>query len=287
VGGLVSLLRAQLPNKTVVSDEDETGLAALWETGRSAFPDASLAPEVFMRQLARHIGEEPLQTFLAGLRAADFYLACACSAGDAKALKLFEERYLSLVGAFLHRMRSQPAFIDDVRQALSEKLFVGSSPKITEYSGRGELSNWLRVVSIRTALNLQRRRTELLTDGERQGTDLSSRQGDPELSYIKERYRGIFQAALEASLVALSQEQRNLLRLHFLQSVTLDALAELFRVHRATIARRIAQAREQILEQVRSQVEAQLGVDSAELASLMGLLRSRLDVSVTRLLDMC
>src|SRR5262249_41153536 len=148
-------------------------------------------------------------------------------------------------GAFLARLRPQPAWVEEIRQILREKLFVGASPKILDYSGRGSLSNWLRVVTVRTALNLMSKRNELLdgrgTSFEAQGVGRLG--ADPELEYIKERYRRAFELALEASVAALSSEQRNLLRLHFIQAVSLDGLAHLFHMHRATIARRIAQAR--------------------------------------------
>jgi RNA polymerase sigma-70 factor (ECF subfamily) len=284
MGRLTALLSEHMAG-ACTEDVDEA-LSRSWQTGRAALPELEVTCESFVRHLAPHVAGEQIAESLAKLHAAEFYLACACAAGQPAALAVFEERYLSHVGMFLGRMKPQPAFVDEVRQVLRDKLFVGPKPKILEYSGRGELNNWLRVVTTRTALNLQRRRMEILDNGSSSPSRQvpASPQSDPELGYIKERYRAAFQAALSASVASLSQEQRNLLRLHFMQGVTLDELATLFHVHRTTIARRIAQTRDAILQQMRDQLEAQLRVDSSELASLMGLMRSQIDLSISRLL---
>jgi RNA polymerase sigma-70 factor (ECF subfamily) len=66
--------------------------------------------------------------------------------------------------------------------------------------------------------------------------------------------------------------------------VTLDQLSTLFAVHRATIARRIATARESILSAAKDLLELELRISQDEVESLLRLVRSRLDLSLSALL---
>jgi RNA polymerase sigma-70 factor (ECF subfamily) len=108
---------------------------------------------------------------------------------------------------------------------------------------------------------------------------------DPELGYIAERYRGEVEDAFRQALAALDGEQRTLLRMHFVDAVTLDELARLRNMHRATIARHLAATRRTILDQIRRQLRERLAVSTDELVSLLRLVRSRLQISVAQLLS--
>jgi RNA polymerase sigma-70 factor (ECF subfamily) len=263
----------------------EEQLENLWHTGRAAWPDVSVSAEAFSEYLSRYADGGALPP-AAGRHAAELYLACACAAGERTALAAFDAKYLSRVGVFLSRMRPQPVFVDEVRQTLREKLLVGPSPRIREYSGQGDLSGWLRVVTVRTALNMQRNLSERLDGGpdSRQGASRLVEPVSPELDYVKERYREGFRQALEHAFSGLTSEQRNLLRLHFIDGMTLHQLAVLSRVHRATVARWIAEARQQIMDDARTRLQQQLAVGSADIDSMIGLLKSRIDLSISRLL---
>ena len=61
-------------------------------------------------------------------------------------------------------------------------------------------------------------------------------------------------------------------------------LAPAFRAHRATVARWIAAAREQLLNDTRSQIRAQLDVGPDTVDSILRGVESSLEISVTRLL---
>jgi RNA polymerase sigma-70 factor, ECF subfamily len=258
-------------------------LGAAHRAGRASWSAVELSFDDFARHLARLAGDEPLVSWLPGRPAADLYLACACAALDPAALAAFDDHLLSHVEAFLAGMRPDRAFVDDVRQVLRERLFVGATPKIAEYAGRGSLLGWLRVVTVRAALNMKRKRTEILDDGAGPDPD-SGWDADPELAYLKHHYRAAFRTAIEGSFAMLTSEQRNLLRLHFLEGMTLHQLATLFQVHRATVARWIAQSRRDVLEATRAALQERLVLETAELDSMMRLLDSRLELSMRRLL---
>jgi len=66
--------------------------------------------------------------------------------------------------------------------------------------------------------------------------------------------------------------------------MTLEALAKMYGVHRATIVRQLASVREQLSSETRRQLGAKLQARPAEIDSIMDLVTSRFDVSVERML---
>jgi RNA polymerase sigma-70 factor (ECF subfamily) len=212
-------------------------LEAMHQTGCASWSTVELSVDEFARHLASCAGEPLTVSWLCGRPATDLYLACACAHGVHTALAAFDEHYLSHVRAFLSHMRPDAEFVDECRQLLREKLFVGAAPKIAEYTGRGSLLGWLRVATVRTALNLRRSRA-LIAGARRAPSPVEAESIDePERSYLQDRYRDAFRAAIEESFAVLSSEQRNLLRMHFMDGMTLHQLATLFQVHRGALDR--------------------------------------------------
>jgi RNA polymerase sigma-70 factor, ECF subfamily len=99
-----------------------------------------------------------------------------------------------------------------------------------------------------------------------------------------ERYRDAATAALRYAFAALSPRERNLLRMHHLHELTVDELAPSLGVHRATVARWIAAAREHLLAETRAALAARLDVGEPTLDSILQGIASQVDVSVVRLL---
>jgi RNA polymerase sigma-70 factor (ECF subfamily) len=215
--------------------------------------------------------------------AGELLLAFACGRGDPRALALFDERYLPAARAALARMNLGGDAAEDVLQLVREKLVLPAQGRVrlAEYAGQGKLAALVTVVTTRTAVSELRRQRpadpiddDLLDD---------AAAGDPALALLRERYRVEFRAAFGAGVEALSARERNLLRLHLLGSVTLEKLAEMYGVHRATIVRWLASAREHVLERTRAGLQERLRVSPEELDSLMHALYSRIDVSMSRL----
>jgi RNA polymerase sigma-70 factor (ECF subfamily) len=256
-------------------------LRRMFDDGRRAWPEVALSYEAFARHIgARAAGRESPHASHAG----DVFLACACAARARGAVEAFERAYVSRVAAYLAGMRPTAAFLDEVRQVLREKLFVGKEggvPKIAEYDGRGALESWVRVIALRTAIDLKRR--SKTRDGASGEADQHAT-GDPEVDYVKRRYRRAFNDAFARAVTALSSSQREILRLHFVDGLTLDQLAVELGVHRATVARRVAAARTAAIDEARRLLREALGATDAELASLARLMQSQLDLSLPRLL---
>jgi RNA polymerase sigma-70 factor (ECF subfamily) len=275
-------LTAELARRGITPPAGLAALTAKMErAARAAWPNVDLDGETFFAYLTERWPETvALDRWLADAHATDLYLACACAHGVDGALAAFDRAHLGMVADYLARSRPDAAFVDDVRQSLREKLFVGERPKIHEYSGRGPLGGWVRVLAVRAAIDLRRRRGERVPD--LRGEEPSPI--DPELGYLAQRYRVEVEDAFARALAVLDGEQRTLLRMHFVDAVTLDELARLKNLHRATIARRLAAARKSILEETRRQLRERLSLSTDELHSLVRFVRSQLDVSVARML---
>ena len=253
------------------------------DRARAAWPELDLDEGGFAAQVERCLagGGDP-----GALHAGDLWLAYGCSIGDDHAVAAFDREVLSQVGLLLGRMQPTPLLVDETRQALREKLLVaapGARPRIAEYAGRGPLAAWVRVAAVRTALDLLR------AGGARSGADvepddLAADGSSPELDYVKERYAPQFKAAFQEALRALDSEQRNVLRLHVVEGLNIDEIGALFKVHRSTVARWIAAARQAVLTGARQRLRVQLGLSAGEFDSLAGVVRSQLDLSVAKIL---
>lgn len=216
--------------------------------------------------------------------AADAALALACARGYEAALSEFDRRYGGEFAGALSRLRLDHASIDEVAQSVREKLFVASvdrPPRILEYGGKGALVSWLRAVIVRTAIDF--RRHEALepkpTDDGEPLLDVAQPSDDPELENIRARYAEPFRQALRDAIASLDPDERNALRLHVAESLTLDEIGRIYGVHRATIARWIQSAREHLLKRTRSLLQERLQLQPREFESLVRLCQSRLELS--------
>jgi RNA polymerase sigma-70 factor, ECF subfamily len=288
-GVLSALLRAHVSPERRAALERVEGLEALLQAhfaaGKAQWPTVPLGPERFMKHLARHLPEgsgEALRTF----HAADLYLACACAEGHSFALHAFEQHILQRVP---HRLGQLAEFtVDDVLQELRQRLLVGrgdAPPRIADYSGRGPLLAWVRIIAARIVgelANQQGRQVLFDEPPEVLARMLSST--DPERELLREDSRQVLAEALRKALAALSERDRALLRLHHLHGLTMDRLSAMYGESRSGVARRVAQARERLLELTRSELSTRLNLGAKELDSLLGLVQSRLDLSLQGLM---
>jgi RNA polymerase sigma-70 factor, ECF subfamily len=280
--------------------------------GRSAWPELRLEPTTFIAFVGRRLQhdeegsdavEAEAEDALDGLRAADLYLACACAGGDPAAVMLFENRYMGEVAIALSRMRLSASQVDEVKQLVRQRLFVAGagqikaaaaaapavsghpavSGKISEYSGRGDLRRWVRTVALRTCLNLLRKgKGEVLVGDEQVLANLATAGDDPELAYMKQRYRGDFKQAFVDTLAALPARDQTLLRYHHVDSLNIDEIGAIYRVHRVTAYRWLEKAREALVTGIQQRLKERLRLNQGELDSVLRLIRSQLHLSLVR-----
>lgn len=265
---------------------DPTVLDQLCAAAEAAWPGLAVDRVALTSLLDERLAAlAPDRLAAAAPAAIELALALGCARGDARALAAFERDYLAGVAAGLSHMRLSAAVVDDVVQATRAKLLVapaGASPRLLAYAGQGKLRGLVQVVAARLALDHVRGQARFAPDDAVAG--LVAADDDPELAYLKAHYRDAWKLAFTAAAAELEARDRNLLRLHHLSGVTLEQLAAMYGVHRATVVRWLADARRRLLAGTRARLGASLEVSAAELDSIMNLIDSRLDASVGRLL---
>jgi RNA polymerase sigma-70 factor (ECF subfamily) len=255
---------------------------AFVDAARSACPDVAFDDAEFV---AHVMSREKAGLLPAIAHAGDLLLAFACARGIPAAVAAFHHRYGSLVARVLSRRRADSADAADVSQAVFEKLLVGSpggAPKIADYRGEGPLRSWI-ATTVATTLLMARRAAGRRSDRSDEGAlALALETANPELLYMKSRYRAEIEAAIARALTCLGHRERMLLKLHFVERMTIDQLGSMYAVNRATTARWLAAARTSLLALIRDEIQAKLGVSRSECDSLVALVRSTLHVSAAR-----
>jgi RNA polymerase sigma-70 factor (ECF subfamily) len=138
---------------------------------------------------------------------------------------------------------------------------------------------WLQAAAVREALSLSRAQHESPTE-DAELADAAGAGQDPELDFIKERHRADFNVAFKEAFSSLDLRERTLLRMQYLDGLSIDSLATMHGVHRSTVARWQVSAREALLKATRSSLMAHLRLSREEFDSLMGLIQSRLGPSL-------
>jgi RNA polymerase sigma-70 factor (ECF subfamily) len=223
----------------------------------------------------------------ASARAADIVLAAACAVADPVALASVSAALPGIARPALLRigvpLTDHDEIVQRVRVALLTPTAAGK-PGFAGYSGRGELRAYIRAVAVRIAHKRRQREEPPRERDESDALALLPAAGDsPELRVLKERCRKDVRSGFAAAVAALSPRERTLLRQHYIDGLSIDALGPLHGVHRATCARWIEAARAKILRGIREHLREALGLGSAELESAIQLVRSQLDLGLSQL----
>jgi RNA polymerase sigma-70 factor (ECF subfamily) len=215
---------------------------------------------------------------------ADVYLACACARGESAALRAFEEHFLAQVPAFVSRLRLSAAEVDEVTQALRQRLLMpgtNAPPKIALYRGRGKLGSWVRVAAIREAHTLRREDAKgAAAEAAEDLADQISSVSSPELEYMRARYCDAFVEAIREAIAALEPRQRSLLDMHVSGGLNGEEIGAIFGVNRSTVSRWLGAVREELFARTSKILRDRLRLSESEFESVANLLQSQLDVSL-------
>jgi RNA polymerase sigma-70 factor (ECF subfamily) len=262
----------------------DEAIARIAAAGHAAWPTVPLDDDAIATRLVARLVDDP-EMGLEELRDGDLYLAFALASGDAAAVRAFETSLVPQIDVALRRLRLAGGTADEVKQALRVELLAGPDAKIADYAGRGDLAAWLRISATRKALKIVRRADreesldEILLDHWPANT------ADPGRKHMRATYTDQLKKAIREAFGALEVRQRNLLRQHILDELTIDDLAKLYRVHRATCARWLADARADLGKQTRKRLIATLGTHTEELESVLRFLDSDIELSISRILQ--
>lgn len=225
-------------------------------------------------------------TTLETIHANDLYLAAGCLGGDPAAVAALEHDVMGAVRGSIVRACRPNGNADDVAQTTLSKLLVGPpEPKLAQYTGKGPIVGWVRVVAVREALQAQRRTNKEVLTGE----DLIGGRGNTaasiEMKMLRDLHGPSFGKAVQDAMQRLTPEQRALLRFSVRDGLTLDQIAPMLGVHRATAARRLEKARTDALAYTQAILRERHGLSESEAKSLCLALGREVDVSLGRALS--
>ncbi len=278
------------PVLEAVADLDRR-LWAIVAQGRAAWPELSVDATALVEFIARQATAELAEAALDGLRPADLYLACACAKQLPGAIAAFDRDYMREVDIALQRMRVGPPRLQDIKQLVRQRLFVGggsagqptSAGKIAEYGGRGDLRRWVRSVAVRTCLNeLRKGKREILVDDDQLIAQHAIATDDPEVEYMKRTYAHEFRAAFSDALNQLGVREQTLLRYHHVDGLNIDEIGAIYRIHRVTAFRWLEKAKELLVRATLDALRSRLKLPSAELDSVLRMIRSQIHLSLVR-----
>lgn len=248
----VSAFTAQVPELTAVD------AAELLASVQARWPQLTLDEVRFGRFIGARVGGG---VDVRHLHLADLFLVWAALSGQPAALRHFDTLLVEWTTAAL---RSRPAGVElaEIQSALRERLLVGGA-SLNGYSGQGALKAYVIVAALRALTDALRRSapTQHLGVLELAHTLLDDGP-DPRARAEAAQLRPHLREALEQSIAELPTRLRNVLRLHYLEGVSADALARMYNVHRASTTRWLIEARQRVLEATRLQLTEVMGTET-------------------------
>lgn len=208
----------------------------------------------------------------------DIDLAVRCVRACPKGLFEIQHRFSGDARRAMLSCRLPASEVDEALARMWDRLLVGTEgvpPKIGTFRGTGSLRSWLRRCAVREALSTLRRLRAPLQDLET--APVSDPRADPERSLLRVEHADHFREAFGLALQSLQPRQREVLRLAVLEGASSSELATRYGVHRVTVARWLAAARETLRRRTHRMLR-----DRA--CTFERLALSQLDVSLARVL---
>lgn len=236
--------QADLARTGLTQDEFAAILCESGAKQNAALPAASL-PNPAQRE-----------AFWRGLHLRELALAHGCARGNDAAWQVFLQEFRAPMRQAAIAITCSTSEGEELADSLYSELFGLTerdgrrwSPLAT-YSGRGSLMGWLRATLAQRHVDRHRAvHRESVLEGDEIPAAAPAVGPEPETLIRLSR-------ALAATLGGLSPEDRFLLSSYFLDGRTLLELAQLLRVHEATMSRRIRRLTEALHRQLLKQLEA-------------------------------
>jgi RNA polymerase sigma-70 factor len=260
---------------------------ACYREGHAAFPLVAWSADGFAAAChARWSGqraEELADLWCAGNGRAEEYLVAACLSSRPGAAQALEREYISKLAARVRNVCRSPDLADDALQALREKLLLPPEPRLARYENRGHLAAWLTIVAIRTALDVSRRTQQGTLRLTALDEDLVTHALSPESQFSTRQLDTALRRALRDAVRRLPDKQRFALKMQVVAGWSIDQIGRSLSTHRATAARWLVSARQQVEHDVRQTLVDGLGLSASEVDHALGAMQSRLDVRISQL----
>jgi RNA polymerase sigma-70 factor, ECF subfamily len=233
------------------------------------------------KDFSSYLATKPL-----GAVEADLRIAYDALRGDAAAVSELERNHFGSMDPHLRKLGLGAAAIDDVKQILKKQMLVGddeTAPRLSQYDGSGALKAWLRVSAVREGLKtLRRAKREVHDDDEDARMADGAGASDPELSYMKELYRDTFRKAFREAIGSLGERDRTMLKQSLIDGLSIDELSRLYGAHRATTARWVQTAKQEVSDRTRVLFMQHASANKEEVESIFRMISTHLDVSLKR-----
>lgn len=255
------------------------------DRAKRKWPGLAFSDEAFLSKLGQRVRESSgVIGMLQRLRTSDLYAAWAAETGESAAISAIMAQSRPTIDEALAPMRLAAHERDEVLQKLRQRVFVGEKPRIGTYSGTGSIGTWLSATAVRLAVDGKRseRPEEELDD------QLAAAVADTanlELQVIRKQYQSEFKVAFREAFRALTLDERNLIRLTFIDRLSIDALSAMMGLHRSTVARRISALRDELAKSTRKRLMEKFKLTASDVNSLMRVVVSAFDASLNSLLD--
>jgi RNA polymerase sigma-70 factor (ECF subfamily) len=220
------------------------------------------------------------------LHAEDLFLSFACLRRDPVAMLELERALVRRIPQFVAKLGLSPSMIDEIKQEVLVKLLMSEDdapPRLAQYKGSGSLDSWVCAVSIHAALarhrQAAREQVDLCNDLEQVLWE-----ADESLSLASRQLAGLVNQALGDVLVSLSRGERVLLRMHYVEHLTLRQIGRIYAVNATTVMRRIDAITERIKKDVTTVLNERIPMFSTDLESVGRVLEAQVTVSIARIL---
>ncbi|MFN0247014.1 MAG: sigma factor-like helix-turn-helix DNA-binding protein [Kofleriaceae bacterium] len=254
-----------------------------WEAGKIAWPDVALDRD----QFEAHV--DAVDPAHASRFPADLYLAAACLAKDPAAIAIFDRDVLIAARGAIGAIDGRGEMIDEALQRLRTSMLVGENgaPRLAQYAGRGPLRAWVGIAAARTALMMkrsQKRAKEVFGEDDWTSSFAMISTNNPELDLLKRQYAEAFAKALRDAVAELEPRLKSALKMSYVDGLSIDEIGAVYVVHRATAARWIQKACDEVFAKTRELLVERLELSTTELDRMNAMVRSQLDVSLSQLL---
>lgn len=224
-------------------------------------------------------------TTLDTVHASDLYLVAACLDGDSAAIAVLEHDVMGAIRPSIVRACQPNGNADDIVQTTLTKLLVGPpEAKLAQYTGKGPLLGWVRVIAVREALQAHRRTNKEFLSDEDLVVAPAGTAASVEMKMLRDMHGPSFGKAVQDAMKRLTAEQRALLRFSVRDGLSIDQIAPMLGIHRATAARRLEKARSDVFSHTQAILRERHGLSESEAKSLCTALGGEVDVSLGRAL---
>lgn len=207
-------------------------------------------------------------------------LACGLFHRAPAAIAAFERLVAPRVLASIRKLGANPAEADEHLQATRTRLFVDDGgARLKTYRGLGSFDAFVTTVAVRAFLNSHQK--PAAAGGDDQLAQLPAAV-DLERALARTGQQQHFANAFRQALAELTPRERSLLRLNLVDGISIDALAPMYAVSRATVARWLASARHALQSRTVAALSRHTQLAGADLDGLMASLESGFDLSLRR-----